>query len=449
MSLQLSDGGISSANTDVQAPELNTPGTTVTINGFGFQQGCKVVFGAGPHGPQVTPTSVSADGRYITVPVAPMAISGYIYVVQPDGVAVQSPQTTKVNDFYQYSGFGFANYFQSGVYTDLTDLTNLFGYDATHDSIGPVTFTDPFAALFLGHIDQALSDGQCFGFILAASRFLYNDAQTLNYAPYNSEFAHGLLAPNDPSNPSGYGAGSLLSYIHEQHIAQDSAQSLKQQADNAEYHSNLSSQGLETEISNDVSGNRATIVCIHDFNEGHAVLAYGVEPGSGPGDFYIDCYDPNRPYDPNADPAIQLQTLEDSRIHVMANDTWQFSGDFGPPITPAEEIWSGPFNQMTFIPYGTIPVQPTLPYSLGGLAIVLGGAAATQVSDPSGHTLFNPDGSLNSNPATELTSTSTVNDDLSTGSTKIAIGETNLTQTLTSTGTPSARFTWTTASASA
>ena len=432
---------VSSVVTGLNQTRLTTPylqhaGTKLIISGFGFKLGAKVQIGdvSQPNGVLLsTPTNISADGQSITVNTGIYAITGQVLVIEADGSSATSPQTVTVTDFAGTNGFDFLNVPTAS--TNLTDLTNLYGYGATHDFIGLFDtgfyVSDPYALAYLYAVRAGLDDGQCFGFALAATRLFYGDKGVSSFPPVGATGAYQL----DQS-------GSLLSYIHSQHIAQESAEGLKIQADNAGAHGSFSSQQIANEINGYLAAGRLTIVNIHAFNEGHSLLAYATEPGAGPGDFYIDVYDPNKANLPGAADATLIANLTSSRIHVFANNTWLYNGRFGMPLTAAQQTWSGPFNQMTFIPNGVIPVQPTIPGQslvnaiLGGLIVVLGGGAVTQVSDSSGHTLFNPNGSLNGNPNTALPHSTTVKDDLSSGGPKFAIGVNDVTETFKANGSP-------------
>jgi hypothetical protein len=412
------------SRTTVTAPYLQFGGTTIRIYGDGFKSGAKVQFGgAGLSNPLLlsTPQAISSDGKIITVQPGVFALTGPITVIEPDGSSAVSPQSVTVSDFPGTHGFGFTNNWGSG--TNLTDLTNLFGYDATHDFIGAfgvgVYVSDPFALAFMYAARGSLDDGQCFGMTLGASRLYSLDASLSSFPP-SSATDSWQLSPGDP----------LYSYLHAQHIAQWSSQGLAQQVIDARLHASFNSTQVYNEIKGYLDAGRATLVDISAFGKGHSVLAYAAEPGNGAGDYYIDVYDPNKPSPTND--ASSFANLSSSRIHLRSDGTWAYTGNFAPPTD-----WSGPFQNMNFIPYGAIPVQPSLPNILTGLLVVYGGGTVSQVSDPSGHRLLNLDGSLNGNPATSLPNSTTIKDDFSSGGPQVALGVNDITETVISNGTPS------------
>jgi hypothetical protein len=81
-----------------------------------------------------------------------------------------------------------------------------------------------------------------------------------------------------------------------------------------------------------------------------------------------------------------------SRIHVYANGTWSFP-NLG---------WSGKLADLDVIRPLEIPVQPTMSMSISFYVSLMpaGAAQVAQITDAAGHTLLNPDGTLNTDPAT-------------------------------------------------
>ena len=220
-SIQYADGGITFAGPiNVLGPFLGKPGSTVTISGYGFQKGCKVQFGdLSESDPAllVTPTSVSSDGQTITAVVGLYGITGNVRVFQPDGAKLISPDALKVYSFRSTYGFSFGNGF--GLSTDLTDLSNLFGDDATHitvEAVPPFSFStintgipDPFAEIYLAACNAFLKHGLCFGIVLTAAR-LYDNILNPDQFP----LSNGALVNSPNQLEEGSGSGSLLAAIH-------------------------------------------------------------------------------------------------------------------------------------------------------------------------------------------------------------------------------------------
>jgi hypothetical protein len=87
--------------------------------------------------------------------------------------------------------------------------------------------------------------------------------------------------------------------------------------------------------------------------------------------------------------------LNNSQITVHPNGHWEWPG-----FSPA---WHAGPGSLVVVPYGVVPVRPTLPTTIAGLVdLLFGSAHATQVTDASGHKLLNADGSINANPKTRI-----------------------------------------------
>ncbi len=413
-----------------QTPQGASPdlGTIVIIHGQGFCPGSSVYFGnaqasATTQGPAPDGLGPFGDETILRTSVPSLATSGNVYVV-PAGESLTSPGTATtpftVDSYRDVNGFPFTNssQFQSrvGGYS-FSDVSDVFGAAATHIDINPCwpfgdctivsSIPDPFALLFWGIADAALQDGQCFGFSLATQRFLHGDefVPAFPFEPGVGEASvWDLVGPDGPDGTSG-ASGSLAHYIHLTHMEQLSAQALNfwlgQAVSNAV-------SGSQSSIMNDVTSaldaGDHPLVEIRDGTQGHVVVAYGVDQANGNthvgfGDRVIDVYNPNQPFTTgeNAiDGSAHEATLSTSEIVVHPDGHWEFQGDFSPE-------YSGGPGSIVVMPYGVVPVQPTLPTSLSGLVdLLFGSAGASQVSDSHGHTLLNSDGSLNTDPATGI-----------------------------------------------
>lgn len=402
-------------------------GTVVIVHGQGFCPGSTVYFGnalasAPTQGPFTDGLGPFGDETAIRTSVPGLATSGNVYVV-PQGQNLTSAGTAtapfSVDSYRNLNGFSFGNsdQFQSrvGGYS-FTDVSAVFGDAATHISVNPcwpfgdctlvTPIPDPFALLFWKIADAALQGGQCFGFSLASQRLLHGD-QNFSAFPLqpgvNQASVWNLLGPDAPDGSSGASA-SVAHFIHLMHLEQLSAEALH--------------FSWTTSISNDLTGSQASImddvtaalnsgedplIELGYGSDGHAVVAYGVDQANGSsvvgnGDRVIDVYNPNYPFtrDENAsDGSAHQAVLLTSEIVVHPGGNWEFQG-FSP------EWHAGP-GSLIVMPYGVVPVQPTLPTTLSGLVdLVLGSAGATQVTDSYGHTLLNSDGSINRNPATRI-----------------------------------------------
>jgi hypothetical protein len=413
-----------------RTPQGDSPdqGTVVVIHGQGFCPGSTVYFGnalaiAPTEGPPAPDGGGPfGDEKILMTSVPSLATTGNVYVV-PQGGTLLTPGTATapftIDSYRDVDGFSFDNsqQFQDrvGGYS-FGDVSDVFGDEQTHVSINPCSpvydctvttpIPNPGALIFWGIANAMLQDGQCFGFSLASQRLLHGD-QIYPAFPAQS----GLTADNawNLQGPDGAGGASgasstLAHYVHLMHLEQLSSQVLNFWLTHAAANLVAGSQGS---IMGDVTAalNRGDhpIIMLQNGLSGHAVVAYGVDQANGSsevgsGDRVIDVYNPNAEFKTgeNAiDGTTHQTTLANSEIIVHSNGHWVFPG-----FSPA---WSGGPGSLVVMPYGVVPVHPTLPASLTGLFdLVFGSADATQVTDSSGHTLLNSDGTINTDPTTGI-----------------------------------------------
>ena len=124
------------------------------------------------------------------------------------------------------------------------------------------------------------------------------------------------------------------------------------------------------------------LVELRNGTEGHVVVAYGVDQANGsslvgPGDRVIDVYNPNAAvHDRRERDRRQLRTrptLSTSEIVVHSDGHWEFQG-FSPE-------WHGGPGSLVVMPYGVVPVHPTLPINVSGLISLLFGSAQRDPGD--------------------------------------------------------------------
>jgi hypothetical protein len=343
-------------------------GSVVTIHGFGFQQGAQVIFGD----PKTTdptilkklaasPFNIDASGTFLSVNVPRDAISGPLTILEPDGTSFQSTDMFTVNNYRNTFGFSFGNDgpFNFGVTFDM--IKNEFGAEQV-DIYGPhpepvwyppfviwsgwgdLGIPTPLATAVWAIMAASLNDnGSCFGMALTSifmsPKFHPDWINADNGLPGDAPAATVFnLTPND----------NLVAMIRQNHLAQYSGEILS-------YFLNWQAGSQSaTDIYNQISGMLATgdhpIISIQA-GAGHSVVAYNLEPGDhGDGDFYIDVYDPNRPFDPALDPASQMKVTNDSRIHIDPASGWSFtmkdgsnhSGGYGSlEVIPADLVANG------------------------------------------------------------------------------------------------------------
>jgi hypothetical protein len=407
-----------------QTPQGGSPdlGTALAIHGFGFCPGSTVYFGnslaqATADGPSPDGRGQYGDGTALFTSVPSLATSGSVYVIPPGGPTATAPFT--IDNYRDTDGFSFNNNqaFQDrvGGYS-FSDLTDVFGSSQTYASINPcwpfgtcnvvTPIPNPGALILWGIANEALQDGQCFGFSLASQRFLHGDAILPAYPAQTGLTASSVwdLQGPDPSATTSGASGSIAHYIHLMHLEQISSEALHFWL--AQAASNLIS-GSQTSIMDSVTerldrGDHP-LVELRNGTSGHVVVAYEVDEDFGNSDFssgdrVIDVYNPNQQFttgENNSDGKAHKSALSTSEIIVHPDGSWVFDG-FDPS-------WHGGPGSIVVVPYGTVPTQPTLPATLSGLFdLLFGSAGATQVTASDGHTLLTAAGDINNDPATKI-----------------------------------------------
>jgi hypothetical protein len=412
-------------------PTFLQPGTPVTITGGGFGPGTTVSFGADR---PVAAASIAANGTSLVVNVPATAASGPLAIVSPAGTASGTPEFA-VDNYRNTRGFSWQNScdFQTlaGSSYSQSDATALFGASQTIVNLGLFKFFNPVVDLFLALADAMLdSAGQCYGMSLGSLRFA---AGQMGFAGLPQQSADA--EPNGPPGPDAWllagpqlgtsstdESPSLTSFVHQQHLAQLSQESINNWIG---FHANVSSAaGLRSALQQAFTAGSASgmgaIVCLNpSTSEGHAVVAYEIAD-TGDGDFDILLYNPNVPFDmglaglavppgdtenEDLDASYRATQAGQSVIHVMSDGSWSATLNASGPAT-----WTGGIFNITVVPWNAIPVTPTVPWvelatGAGLMAavlwIVVGDASVTQVTDGQGHLLL-ADGQWNTNPQTSL-----------------------------------------------
>jgi hypothetical protein len=409
-----------------QTPQGASPdlGTLVIVHGQGFCPGSTVYFGnaqaaAVTQGPFTDGLGPFGDETVLRTAVPSLATSGSVYVVRP-GDSLSSPGTASapftVDSYRNVDAFSFDNSsnFQNAVggYS-FSDVSAVFGDAATHISINPcwpfgtctivTPVPDPFALLFWGIADAALQQGQCFGFSLASQRLLHGD-QDFGAFPLQPGAGSNTVWNIQGPDAAGGPTGAISHFIHLMHLEQFSAEALHFWLTTATANALFGSQdSIMNDVTSALNAGDHPLVELRNGSDGHVVVAYGVDQPNGSslfgnGDRVIDVYDPNQEFTSGENAtngSMHAGVMATSEIIVHSDGHWEFQG-FAPE-------WHGGPGSLVVMPYGTVPIQPTLPTTLSGLITLLFGSAhATQVTDSHGHTLLNPDGSLNTNPASRI-----------------------------------------------
>lgn len=404
---------VSSVNPNAgHTPQGLQPGTPVTISGSGFCPGSTVQFGNSSA--IATPTSVNSNGTQLTVNVPTLATTGPVSVIS-GGVAGASASPMTIDSYRNVNGYQFHNYLPS---IDFEQLTDAFGESQTYDTIDlcwpfgcNVSFRDPFAMILNAIANASLDSGACFGMSLSSQRFLEGDRALSEFPPGGASNIFGLDSHGAPS-------AQLTNFINAMHVSQLSTEFLSHWLGASTSQGTAGgvsmSQSVYAEIRSSFERGEHPLVALQNGGEGHVVIAYDLE--GAPGNYYIDVYDSNLPFgeggDETSDGKHHDENWERSRIHVGSDGEWSL---------PSTGISGGVTGLVVTAPR-ELPTHPTMPTGLGLLKAIGGGlfgsagpgdtagsasapapaSNVTQLTDAAGHTLYQPDGRLNYNPATRL-----------------------------------------------
>jgi hypothetical protein len=318
-------------------------GSEVDITGRDFQPGAKVIFGnpgtadpqqlwqlANKAGVGATP-SINGSGTWLSVNVPRYAVNGPIEVIDPDGTCLVSAQSFTVNNYRNTFAFSFQN-FTFNITWD--DMKGEFGGSQVDICVpnpwgsGDTGVPSPVALGVWGIAAAALNGkGACFGMDLTS--VLMNE-----YNPSWINAGNGLPANRAATVFNLQQNDALTNMIRQKHLAQISQQVIGNFLSwEASSHSAAS---VYSQISSLLSAGHHPIISL-EAGANHAVVAYGLEPGpNGNGDYYIDVYDPNRPFngvtsglglDPTEyiDLANHVKIEQSSRIYVDTAGNWSFT----------------------------------------------------------------------------------------------------------------------------
>jgi hypothetical protein len=415
-------------------PRAQHPGSTVEIYGNNFCNSATVAFG-NDHATVVAAVKQNNLYDYIRVTTPRDATSGPVTVTAGSpAVSGTSPQSLTVDSFRNEEAFNFHN-FETGFSID--DLTNAFGSQQTYINVNVCGFLtlglancsvstgipDPVAAAWLGIADAALQGGTCFGISLTDQRLLAGELDVKSF-PRSADNVYGLNGPaTSGSNSWAGGSEPLLEVLKAQHLQQFSTEFL------STWLSHASAQSVETgsqvvsavasEIEKVFAAGRYPLIELNDGNGGggHVVVAYDITPDTDGGyDIYV--YDSNNPYTSNEDTdgAAHAAAVAASVIDLESNGTWQLASTTEPASSGGGPFQGGPSAIVVTDP-AALPLHPTLA-TLGGIAPgllfssagapgsagggVRGAGRVTQLTGPGGKTLYNANGTLDTNRATRL-----------------------------------------------
>jgi hypothetical protein len=295
------------------------------------------------------------------------AVNGPIEVIEPDGVALASAQTFIVNNYRNTFAFSFSNFTFN---IDWNNVKGEFGGNQVDFTFfgNDTGIPNPFALLFWGISAAALNGkGACFG--MALTSVLLSE-----YEPSQINASNGL--PNGAA-PIVYNLqrnNSLDEMIEQNHLAQFSSEII-----NAYGNWQLSAHSAASvynQINNALLAGDHPIISMQA-GANHAVVPYDLEPGpKGNGDYYIDVYDSNRPF--NGD-GSEITSITDhasiegvSRIYIDPAAGWSFT-------MADNSTHSGGYGTLQVYTASLVANGVTMPLSLNGLGNIIFGANVSTV----------------------------------------------------------------------
>jgi hypothetical protein len=343
-----------------------------------------------------------------------------------------------VDSYRNTAGFSFGNY---TPHITFDELTMAFGAGQTYDEIEfcwpfdcGVSIRDPIA-MIVNSIANSLFDapgtgGACFGVALASQRLLNGQRARSDFPPPGAHNNFGLDSPDPgtgpPGNPGNGPSGPIIDYINSQLVEQLSVEMFN-------VFSNQKSQPLSavySAVHDALAAGESPVVSLVEFGtppEGHSVVAYNLED-VGPNEFYIDVYDPNVPFlaveDSDSSGATHNTNVTNSKIHAAPDGSWTLPST----LDSSNNSFHGANGGLLVTRASELPTQPTMiggelaSLLNGGTLVIFGSGGATdqagqivgtdvrasrttQLADSNGHTLFDSNGNLNTNPATRLDAT--------------------------------------------
>ena len=348
------------------APQMGREGTYLRLDGKGICPNQTVKFGGGDSvGAPIE--KVAADGTYGFVRVPITATSGPVTLSSPDGV-LTSPSPLAIISFRNTFGFPFVNFNSAGPAWE--DIVKLYGTDKTNVrvnvckdltfgfvSCGVTTFVPrPEVLIYFNGQTDLGEGGNCYGLNLAAYR-LWSHARPLSdFSPAGATNPFGLDAGAGPS-------AALRAYVRLMMIAQTSSEVLKLRT----VVGTQSAGTMYQVISAGLAQNHPVMLSLKgDDGSGHSVVAFGLTPTTKGYD--VEVYNPNDPHMPtdDTDAGVHDATLERSRVHVNANNTWSFS----------ELGWGGSFSKIGAYDISRTPQSLSPPVGLDDLLVAIGIDAA-------------------------------------------------------------------------
>jgi hypothetical protein len=398
-----------------EAPELLHGGSPVTITGTGLCPGSTVEFGNEDAIAKSSPGG--SEDTTLTTSVPTYATSGTVTVHTPAG-AIGSPKPLQVGEFRSTWGWPWENR-GTPKYISYGMIESIFGNEeSTWDG---TEWPSIDARAFKGYAGELIGEGSCLGMSAFVQYLSLYDSQEFEL----SEIEAGLPRSGDDPFAFASTAGaspSLEEAISIFHFDQLSAQFIEWEFEEheASHPALYAVEQLKNQFQNPQTPGFDFITIQNQGSEGggHAVVPYNLE-SDGSGGWYIDVYNPNRPYLPaeTTNASFHKTQVNESRIHVSPNGEWSFQDGFG-------SLWHGNSQSLVVVPWSKLPLPYAYPYpafgprsgrpEIPGISTLLnlftkwigasssGAASMTQVTDAAGHTLIGPGGIENLDAATRI-----------------------------------------------
>jgi hypothetical protein len=398
-----------------EAPQFLQSGSPVWIAGTGLCPGSTVEFGNEDGIAKSSP--VGSEDTSLTTSIPTFATSGTITVHTPAG-AISAPKTLQVGSFRNTWGWPWENR-GTPKYISYGMIESIFGNEeSTWDG---TEWPSIDARVFKGYASELIGEGSCLGMTAFIQYLSAYDSSEFALSEIESNLPRGGDDPFAFSSASG-ASPSLEEAISIFHFDQFSAQFIEFEFEEHEAsHPPLYAiEQLKAAFQGSQTPGFDFITIQNQGSEGggHAVVPYNLE-SDGSGGYYIDVYNPNRPYLPaeTTNANFHKTQVDESRIHVSPDGEWSFLDGFA-------TLWHGNSQSLVVVPWTKLPLPYAYPYpelaprgerpEIPGISTLLnlfgkwigasssGAATMTQVTNAAGHTLIGPGGIENLDAATRI-----------------------------------------------
>lgn len=400
-----------------QTAQFDQPATVLHITGLGFDPGDTFYFGNDQAAAALTNFQTSANNmQTFDLQVSEYATTGPLVVVDHrSNRTITLLPTFTVDSYRNVNGYSFDN--SQGLSTNgfsWDELKTVYGGNATDiDFFGIDTgIPDPLAYALLQIINSAWcppSNGLCVGFSVSSARLMLGLTPSyFNPVPDQIDDFLTTGAGQEGTVWSLANSPDLLELIRLTHLEQTSAEFLHTVVTQVAADELLGVKALIGAVKGELAQGRPIPICLQTPDGGHTVLAYNVQDNAN-GSETLDIYDPDTEFESSEDngsPSSSVLGVTNGSFHqsqvnastiVFGTDGhWVYNGGAGRS--------TGGLGSIAAVPLSAF-ANHTLISTLSGLLTLVvgyGSASETQVTDSSGHTLLNADGTPNTNPNTMI-----------------------------------------------